>query len=1053
MTKNTEYSEKDITRLKGLEGVRRRPTMYLGERGNPMVFQMCKEIIDNCLDEYLAGRNKSIYIHVDNKSGVYTVADEAEGIPVGLVPSDPENPKSKKVSILTLIFTELHTGGKIGSKAYASSRGVHGVGASAVNAISTSFEVWTRREGKLYYQAFKDSKPVGSLDQVRSIPAAVQKSLDKKYSKGTIIRFSPDQKIVSADKSRAILELGYTAKWLRFVAMLNPGLSVTLSDGTKVKTFINKKGISYLVDKRVEDDGLTPLGLPFIYQSPSLSCVLRWTDYAAEDGVSTYVCSGLTRFGGEHENGMRNALFKALKEHTLAREKFTAKDLYIGLVGILDFRMSEAEYTGQTKEKLASKVAPQVEAELYGALKEFFAKKKSLARNIIKRAIAVTKSKEAFKETLKAAVNAKKSKGSALPGVLASCPRAKPEEREIYLVEGDSASGCFVGNTKVQLLNGEVKTFKQLVKDHEKGLVHYGYAHDNSTGKLKVVKFVEPRLVKHVTDLVEVTLDNGQSVKCTLSHPWKLRSGQYVRADQLQPGDSLMPHYERFKNGRRQVWHPSCNPAEGNINASNYSKNNDYRGTASVGEWQYVYRLSADCTKALSTKIDKLWKKGIKSNVHHTDFDIWDDRPTNLEVLSETEHRALHLENSETVLRHRKNFGRLHQTRMKTDPEYYERMREVQQRRSRSFWQGKDSKKHKAAASERTARLMQNPELRAQISVSVKAQITPEWRENRSKAQSKINARPGFQKQRVGRMKEGYRQKFLAYCTTLSELTEVEYNKQLPKYLKLLGRQKFFLFSFWKKNFDTFAQFKKAVAAYKEETPYNHKVVGVRFIKCSKPVPVYDATVPKYHNYALACGVYVHNTAKKARNPNFQEILAINGKIANAATAKPVKLLASEAIRNILLSIGYNFDAHKGGEISHKLRVGSIYLLPDADVDGGHIAVLLLTLIQKFLPELFAEKRVYIVDAPLFTAFYKGKRYFGDTLLAVQKQMPKGAPKGIIMRSKGWGEIDFETLSEIAFNPKTRSVIQVQPIKGKELQYFERIVGAESAARKELLGI
>lgn len=635
MTKNTEYSEKDITRLKGLEGVRRRPTMYLGERGNPMVFQMCKEIIDNCLDEYLAGRNKSIYIHVDNKSGVYTVADEAEGIPVGLVPSDPENPKSKKVSILTLIFTELHTGGKIGSKAYASSRGVHGVGASAVNAISTSFEVWTRREGKLYYQAFKDSKPVGSLEQVRSIPAAVQKSLDKKYSKGTIIRFSPDQKIVSADKSRAILELGYTAKWLRFVAMLNPGLSVTLSDGTKVKTFINKKGISYLVDKRVEDDGLTPLGLPFIYQSPSLSCVLRWTDYAAEDGVSTYVCSGLTRFGGEHENGMRNALFKALKEHTLAREKFTAKDLYIGLVGILDFRMSEAEYTGQTKEKLASKVAPQVEAELYGALKEFFAKKKSLARNIIKRAIAVTKSKEAFKETLKAAVNAKKSKGSALPGVLASCPRAKPEEREIYLVEGDSASG----------------------------------------------------------------------------------------------------------------------------------------------------------------------------------------------------------------------------------------------------------------------------------------------------------------------------------------------------------------------------------------------------------------------------------TAKKARNPNFQEILAINGKIANAATAKPVKLLASEAIRNILLSIGYNFDAHKGGDISHKLRVGSIYLLPDADVDGGHIAVLLLTLIQKFLPELFAEKRVYIVDAPLFTAFYKGKRYFGDTLLAVQKQMPKGAPKGIIMRSKGWGEIDFETLSEIAFNPKTRSVIQVQPIKGKELQYFERIVGAESAARKELLGI
>lgn len=228
------------------------------------------------------------------------------------------------------------------------------------------------------------------------------------------------------------------------------------------------------------------------------------------------------------------------------------------------------------------------------------------------------------------------------------------------------------------------------------------------------------------------------------------------------------------------------------------------------------------------------------------------------------------------------------------------------------------------------------------------------------------------------------------------------------------------------------------------------RVTAVRRIKLEEPVPVYDATVPVYHNFELHNGVVVHNTAKKARDTGFQEVMRLQGKPANALRMPLSKLLMSGPVRNILAALGYQ---HEAADKYAALRVGRIYLLADADPDGMHINALILTILYKLLPKLFEQGRVFVCDAPLYSAFFKGRYYFGATYDECFKQMPKGCPKGLIVRAKGWGELQPEMLNVIAFRPDTRNIIKLLPIKGKEEQYFNRILGGDASSRRELLGL
>lgn len=528
-----DYNEDSIQHFEGLEGVRQKPGMYLGERGPQMAFRALKEVVDNCYDEYSAGRNSEIEVVLDTKNLCYIVADKAQGIPVGLH-------KVSKMSTLTLIFTKLHAGGKFNDKAYKSSAGTHGVGAACSNAVSDKFEVWTKREGVWYHQAFSKGKPLADVKKSNP-PSRITDQLQAKPTKGTIVCMSLDQSIVSADKgkTKAKVDVAYTAAWLRNLALMNKNLKITLTANGKTKTYLNTVGISKMLTSRIEKDELEVMGKPLIFEDDFISVAIQWTSYTEEDGVTSYVSSSLTRDGGTHLDEFYDALTKSLSGFKSTRDKYAPRDLRNGLVGILNFKMSQPEFSSQVKDRLTSNLGKSVFDKLLPFFNEFFSKNKSLARKILVRASNVKKTKEQFKKLMDGIVAVNQSKrGVMLPNILASA-KCSPDKRELFIVEGDSAAGCGLEDVMLQLQGGEKISFGEMTRRSEQGEVFHGYAFDKATGQTVPIEFDTPRLTKYVNEYVEVELSDGSVHKFTADHPWLLANGAYVAAETLVVGDEV----------------------------------------------------------------------------------------------------------------------------------------------------------------------------------------------------------------------------------------------------------------------------------------------------------------------------------------------------------------------------------------------------------------------------------------------------------------------------------------------------------------------------------
>ncbi len=433
---NNEYNDSSIQVLEGLEAVRKRPGMYIGSTDSRGLHHLVYEIVDNAVDEALSGYGSEIdvTIHEDNS---ITVADSGRGMPVGMHASG--------IPTVEVIFTVLHAGGKFGQGGYKTSGGLHGVGASVVNALSKWLTVTIVRDGVEYQQKFKNGgKPDGTLEKIGKT----------KKANGTTVHFLPDDTIFSTTKfSYEIL-----AERLRESAFLLKGVKISLSDlrgEEPVKEIFHyEEGIKEFVDYLNEEkDTLTPV----VYFSGEKEGIEVEVAYQYNDGYSENVLSFVnnvrTKDGGTHEAGMKAAMTKSYNEYArkvgLLKERdknLEGSDFREGLAAVLSIRVPEnlLQFEGQTKEKLGTPVARTVVDNVISEQMGFYLQENSeMSQMLVRKAIKAREAREAARKAREESRNGKKRKKgeSLLSGKLTPAQSRNPKKNELYLVEGDSAGG------------------------------------------------------------------------------------------------------------------------------------------------------------------------------------------------------------------------------------------------------------------------------------------------------------------------------------------------------------------------------------------------------------------------------------------------------------------------------------------------------------------------------------------------------------------------------------------------------------------------------------
>ena len=422
-----EYTAEQIEVLSDLEAVRKRPGMYIGGVGVRGLHHLLWEIVDNSIDEALAGYCDKITV-VLHKDGSASVEDNGRGIPV------EKHPVLKK-SALEVVMTKLHAGGKFSKKAYKVSGGLHGVGLSVVNALSEWLEVWVKRNGKVYYQRYERGKPVTEL-----------KVVGEAKDTGTKIRFKPDPEIFE------VTEFNYeiVAQRLRELAFLNKGIRITLIDERtgKKEEFYSEEGIKGFVALLNKNK---PVLHDIIYFSGEkngimVEVALQFTDTEFET-LFAFANNIHTVEGGTHVVGFRAGLTRAINEYGKKNIKkfkpITGVDIREGLTAVISVKVPEPQFEGQTKTKLTnSDVKTVVESLTYSEVLRWLEEHPNEAGKIIEKCLLAMKAREAAKRARELVRRRKSEISITLPGKLADCSSKNPEERELFIVEGESAGGA-----------------------------------------------------------------------------------------------------------------------------------------------------------------------------------------------------------------------------------------------------------------------------------------------------------------------------------------------------------------------------------------------------------------------------------------------------------------------------------------------------------------------------------------------------------------------------------------------------------------------------------
>ena len=430
-----EYSAESIKVLEGLKAVRKRPAMYIGDVGKRGLHHLVYEVVDNSIDEAMAGHCTKITI-LFNDDGSVTVEDNGRGIPVG-------QHKIEKKPAVEVVMTMLHAGGKFDKDSYKVSGGLHGVGVSVVNALSQWLWVEIKREGKIYKQDYKTGVTQNKLKEV-----------GKTKKTGTKVCFFPDGTIFKTTQ----FEYDIIADRLRELAYLNRGLEIVLKDirngEDKVESFKFKGGLSDFV--KFLDEHNNPLHNKVVTVNKEEGTVpvdvaLRYSNTYTEN-ILTFVNNINTIEGGTHLSGFRSALTRAMNNHATKNNLIKAKksekinlsgeDFREGLTAILSVKVSEPQFEGQTKTKLGNgEVKGFVDKIVYEGILDFLEENPSVGRRIIEKALLAARSRSAARKARELIRRKSALGGSSLPGKLADCSNKDPVFCELYLVEGDSAGG------------------------------------------------------------------------------------------------------------------------------------------------------------------------------------------------------------------------------------------------------------------------------------------------------------------------------------------------------------------------------------------------------------------------------------------------------------------------------------------------------------------------------------------------------------------------------------------------------------------------------------
>ncbi|EAJ3971319.1 DNA topoisomerase (ATP-hydrolyzing) subunit B [Campylobacter upsaliensis] len=422
------YGEGNIKVLKGLEAVRKRPGMYIGDTNINGLHHMIYEVVDNSIDEAMAGHCDTIDIELTTE-GSCIVSDNGRGIPVGMHPTE-------NMPTLTVVLTVLHAGGKFDQDTYKVSGGLHGVGVSVVNALSKKLVATVQREGKIYRQEF-------AKGQIASEFGIIGES--KKT--GTSIEFFPDEEIFE------LTEFDYEilAKRFRELAYLNPKITINFKDNRigKSESFHFDGGISQFVSDLNKKQALTkPIFFSVDEDNVNVEIALLYNDTYSENLLS-FVNNIKTPDGGTHETGFRMGLTRVITNYVeanaSAREKdnkITGEDVREGLIAIVSVKVPEPQFEGQTKGKLGSSyVRPIVNKASFEYLSKYFEENPIEAKAIMNKALMAARGREAAKKARELTRKKESLSVGTLPGKLADCQSKDPSESEIYLVEGDSAGG------------------------------------------------------------------------------------------------------------------------------------------------------------------------------------------------------------------------------------------------------------------------------------------------------------------------------------------------------------------------------------------------------------------------------------------------------------------------------------------------------------------------------------------------------------------------------------------------------------------------------------